>query len=330
MKCLFLNIYYEDFLREHYRKNKIDHLEYMEQWDSIQGSLFGDSDFYSFNLEKLGWQAHDLITNCKQLQKRWAVENDYHGGHPVWVEQIIRYKPDVVYSQGLWLINDKTHPMIRESCKLIVGHVGSQLDNFYTDKYDLIFRNVPNYVNEFHKAGVESHYMPMAFDMRVWSWVKGNQRIYPVTFVGNITAGHQRRKDVLAKLRQKYNGHVFREWIGELWGMDMFKVLSQSYITINCNIDFCQPNVGNMRIFEGTGCGAAMVTDYGDNIHELFAEDEISVYKNPDEAVECVDFLLANFEIREAKAQAGQKRTFKDHTYENRMSEMADIFESMI
>ncbi|GAF69137.1 unnamed protein product, partial [marine sediment metagenome] len=68
MKCLFLNVYYDSFMRSHYAKNDIALLPYMEQWQSVQDAMFGDADIYSRALAKQGWQTHDLITNCAPLQ----------------------------------------------------------------------------------------------------------------------------------------------------------------------------------------------------------------------------------------------------------------------
>ena len=100
MKILFLNVYYENFLNSHYAKNDIKHLEYKEQWDSVQSAMFGDSDIYSRAMSKQGWLTHDLITNCKPLQEQWAKENDYTGSEPIWFEQIRKYKPMSYFLMG--------------------------------------------------------------------------------------------------------------------------------------------------------------------------------------------------------------------------------------
>jgi len=322
-----LNVYYENFLRDHYSKNKIAHLEYMEQWDSIQSTKFGDSDFYSFNLEKQGWMAHDLITNCGPLQKAWANENDYKGDHPVWVEQIIRYKPDVVYSQAPWLINQETYPMIKDHCKLIVGFVGSLLENFATPHYDLFFTGVPSYVGKFHDAGVNAQYLPLAFDDRVWEKVENEPKLYGVTFVGQLTGAHSRRQKVVDAVSKVCD---LRVWAGEAWGMDMYRILAQSLITINCHIDHAPPYVGNMRMFEATGCGACLVTDNGVNLQELFHVDEVLNYDSPEEAAATVEHYLNFPKLAGLIAKQGQRRTLAEHTYENRMEKVSGILERLL
>jgi len=200
MKILFLNIYYENFLRSHYKKNKIAHLEYMEQWDSVQRAMFGDSDIYSRAIAKQGWLTHDLITNCKPLQKQWAKENDYIGSDPIWFEQIRKYKPDVVFSHGLWLINDTSYPIIKDYCQLIVGKVGSKLSTFATDKYDVIFTAVVPYVDKFREVGVKAYFLRLGLDALVLERIGKKERDIPISFVGQLIADHARRKELLTIL----------------------------------------------------------------------------------------------------------------------------------
>lgn len=324
MKCLFLNTYYENFLKDHYSKNKIEHLEYMEQWDSIQSTKFGDSDFYSFSLEKQGWMAHDLITNCNPLQKAWAKENDYNGGDPIWVEQIRHYKPDVVYTQGTWLINDETYPLIKPYCKVIAGQTSTQCDNFYTDKFDVIFTAVPSYVDEFRKVGVNSYYLALAFDDRI---TFNEPKIYGVTFVGQLSGTHSKRKKVINAVSKVCDLKV---WAGEKWGMDMYRIMAQSLITINCHIDHAPPYVGNMRMFEATGCGACLVTDNGINMQELFHVDEVLAYDTPEEAAATVEHYLNFPKLAGLIAKQGQRRTLKEHTYEKRMEKVDGILRDLL
>ena len=327
MKIIFLNIYYEQFLKSHYKKNEIAHLSYLEQWESIQGTMFGDSDFYSRGMSAQGWQTHDIITNCKPLQMRWAKENDYSQNSPIWVQQVRKYKPDVVYTQGLWLINNETHAAIKNYCGLIVGQVGSILENFGSDYYDLIFTSHPEYPEKFREAGVESHYLPLAFDPRVWEKVKGQERDIPISFVGQLTGGHSRRKEVLDALIKEFD---VQQFIGNKWGLDMFDILARSYITINCSHDYVHPYGGNMRLFEATGCGALTLTENFKNLPDFYDLHEVITYKDPDQAIRRVKWALKHRDEGELLAENGQKRTLKDHTYDKRMGFVAEILEGML
>ena len=327
MKIIFLNIYYEAFLRSHYEKNDIADLSYLEQWESIQGTMFGDSDFYSRGMSKQGWETHDLITNCKPLQMQWAKENEYSQGSPIWVQQIRKYQPDVVYAQALWLMNDETHSRIKDSCKLIVGQVGSALENFATDKYDAVFTAIVPYVDRFREAGVPAYYLPLAFEPRVLEKLGEPKRDIPLSFVGQLNDSHARRKEVLTALSKHFD---VQQFVGKKWGVDMFEIMARSYIAINCNIDVETDYVGNMRLYESTGCGALTLTDDGINLGELFEDDELLKYRDPEEAVELVHHYLENRKEGELIAAKGQKRTLADHTYEQRMAIVANVLEKML
>ena len=70
---LFINTYYPLFLDDHYRRNPdLSSSSYGDQKDALEGSCFGDSDFYSRGFGQAGWKADDLIVNCLPLQQAWA------------------------------------------------------------------------------------------------------------------------------------------------------------------------------------------------------------------------------------------------------------------
>ncbi|HEX7767647.1 MAG TPA: class I SAM-dependent methyltransferase, partial [Nitrospira sp.] len=70
--CVFLNTYYPGFLEEHYRRRPdLARTSYSVQHRALQQASFGDSDFYSSGLCEAGWQASDLIINCRPLQQQW-------------------------------------------------------------------------------------------------------------------------------------------------------------------------------------------------------------------------------------------------------------------
>ena len=55
---------------------------------------------------------------------------------------------------------------------------------------------------------------------------------------------------------------------GEAWGLGMYRVLSSSLLTFNKHTDDPPGISGNMRLFEATGVGTALVTEYTENLHK--------------------------------------------------------------
>jgi spore maturation protein CgeB len=105
----------------------------------------------------------------------------------------------------------------------------------------------------------------------------------------------------------------------------MYQILHGSKVTVNHHGDVA-PYANNMRLFEATGVGALLVTDWKVNLHEMFEPGrEVVAYRNPEECVELVQYYLEHDEEREAIARAGQERTLREHTYYHRMQELVEI-----
>lgn len=84
-----------------------------------------------------------------------------------------------------------------------------------------------------------------------------------------------------------------------------------------------------MRLFEATGIGTCLVTDWKENLIELFApEKEVVTYRSAGECVEKVKWLLANPQERQAIARAGQQRTLADHNFARRAEQLDGIIKS--
>ena len=99
-----------------------------------------------------------------------------------------------------------------------------------------------------------------------------------------------------------------------------------SKITINRHIDVAENYANNMRLYEATGCGALLVTDYKDNLSELFVPDqEVVTYRSVEEAVDKIKYYLSHEDERSKIAKAGKERTLSEHTYYNRMCQLKEI-----
>ena len=106
----------------------------------------------------------------------------------------------------------------------------------------------------------------------------------------------------------------------------MYEVLSRSKISLNRHINVAKNYANNMRLYEATGMGSLLLTDYKDNLNNLFEIDrEIISYKCKEEALEKVKYLINNPRKIYEISLAGQKRTLKEHTYKIRMDELIEI-----
>lgn len=345
--CLFVNTFYPGFLNDRYGKRPaLATASYREQLDALQRECFGDSDFYSEGLKKQGWLAEDLIVNATQLQTAWAKEHGFPGsGLAVAVEQIRRARPDVVYLQDLSLASKTFIEAIREFTTLIVAQIASPLPDVHYQGIDLVVSSFPHFVKRFRAAGITACYQPLAFDPRVLQRTPEAPRDIPVSFVGGISPSHGKGLETLERIAAAVNvdfwGYGARELApgspiaarhhGEAWGRDMFSLLRRSRITLNRHIDVAEDAANNMRLFEATGCGALLITDYKENLGELFEiGKEVVAYRSPEECVALVQYYLAHPEEAEAIAKAGQERTLRDHCYDLRMAQTSEMLQRQI
>lgn len=116
-----------------------------------------------------------------------------------------------------------------------------------------------------------------------------------------------------------------------LFGIDMYRKLCGSQVTLNSHIDISAQYASNMRLYEATGVGSCLLTDWKPNLPELFEPDiEVVTYRSVEEAVEKVRYLLANEDERHKIATAGQRRTLRSHTFDIRAQQLSDLIQKYI
>ncbi len=343
--CVFINTYYEAFLTQHYTSHpQLARLPYQKQQGSLQTTCFGDSDFYSCGLRKAGWEAVDLIVNCQPLQDSWAkVRGIVNGAHliAVAIEQIRELKPQVLYLQDLGIGTQEFIAAARPHVDLIVGQIASPIPSHaHLDGFDLLISSFPHFVETFRRQGRMAYYQPLAFDPKVLERLGNHRRDHALTFVGGVSPDHKGRYELLTALAKSLPIHFWgygtqalgqqgveaSRLHGDVWGLDMFTVLAESTITLNHHIDVAQSSTNNMRLFEATGCGALLVTDYKDNLNDLFEiGGEVVAYRSITECADLIAYYLNHHDEAAAIAKRGQARTLRDHTYEARMRHTAEL-----
>jgi len=108
-----------------------------------------------------------------------------------------------------------------------------------------------------------------------------------------------------------------------LYGVEMFTAMRDHAVTLNTHIDMAQTEAGNCRLFEATGVGGCLLTDWKSNLKEMFEPDrEVSVYHSHDECLEKARWLLGHLGERDALARAGQARVLREHTFAHRALEL--------
>ena len=366
MRFLHVSTDYRDFLASLYAQYPgLGMRPYEEQARVRAESLFSLADFYSSNLRKLGHEAWDVDVNNEFMQKAWGRQQGLKlNGHgrwefrlrrgivpwvsrvnDAWFYDILRaqikfYKPDVLISQWIYLDPAFLREM-KPHVRLLVGSHASPLRGEWDlSAYDLILSVVDNFVDYFRSHGVKSELLRFGFEPAVLARFNGSPRSIPVSFVGNLFRDHHSRRVWLDRVCQEVPVQVWAPSVSEMpdtspvgrchrgpaWGVKMFEIMHTSRMTLNHHIDVAEGYAGNVRLFEATGCGSLLITDWKKNLHEIFEPGkEVVAYRTNDECVEMIQYYLEHDAEREAISRAGQQRTLQDHTYHNRMQELVDI-----
>jgi spore maturation protein CgeB len=95
---------------------------------------------------------------------------------------------------------------------------------------------------------------------------------------------------------------------------------------LNTHIDASAHSASNMRLYEATGVGSCLLTDWKNNLADLFEPGtEVVTYRSAAECIDKARYLLAHDEQRQRIAAAGQARTLRDHTVAQRVAQLHDL-----
>jgi spore maturation protein CgeB len=373
VKILLVDHYYPAFARQWYRAHPgLAAASYAAQRQSFESAMFGGTAFEVAALRALGHEATVSIINTRPAQQAWAHE---HGvdllpdwrwpvrlrrGFVPWprssvdrrwigqalLAQVRHLQPDVVHVQCMDSIDTAVLPEIRSMVRLVVGQIAAPLPlRRATAGYDLVVSSLPNFVERFRAAGLDSAWLPLAFEPAVLAAIGPRTRDIGVSFVGSIQRSHGSRAELLDAIAGEIRLDVWtpdaaglprssplrRHAHGEVWGADMYRVLASSRITLNTHIDVAEGYANNLRLYEATGMGALLITDRKVNLDELFdVGREVVAFSDAEDCVAKVRYYVDHPDEAAAIAAAGQARTLRDHTWLDRMARLVAMYEARL
>ncbi|WP_334156903.1 CgeB family protein [Oryzomicrobium sp.] len=259
------------------------------------------------------------------------------------VAQIRALRPDVLYCQDLWFLPPTALVGLKPYVGIIAGQVASPLPPPpYLRAFDLITTSFPHFVPRLRAMGISSEYFRISFEPRVLELLGAVEQDIEASFVGGISRHHGNALPMLERLADECGIDFFgygagqlprrsairRRHHGEVWGVDMYRALARSRLTLNRHINVAENYANNMRLYEATGVGAMLLTDKKDNLGELFEiGKEVVAYSSIEEAIELIGHYRAHPDEARAIALAGQARTLAEHTYLRRMEELGPMLE---
>lgn len=118
---------------------------------------------------------------------------------------------------------------------------------------------------------------------------------------------------------------------GARFGMEMYRTLARSRATLNTHLDEVGDSIGNIRMFEATGVGACMLTDWKSDLGDYFdIDDEVVAYRSTAEAIDKGRWLAANPIDCERIGLAAQKRVLRCHSYATRAASLDGYFRELV
>jgi len=281
--------------------------------------------------------------------------NEYNWFHEILLEQIRTFQPDVLVVFPTTLLRPgfiKEVRMVfpRLQCAVAWDGVGAHSE-VLVEEYDVILSCLDHTTSYYRRRGKRAATLITGFDTGIADELRASTLQYNTVFIGSMSMAPyyvDRFRLLLEISRQREislwmsNYPDWQPWsrpqLGllrrfqwrrfcEIWelgkrncgarfGRDMFSALGQARICLNQHADFGGGHsAGNRRLWEATGMGTCLLTDWQPNLHEIFKiDEEVVTYRSTYECIEKMDYLLAHEDKRKAIAEAGMKRTHRDYS----------------
>jgi spore maturation protein CgeB len=361
MKLLQLGSAYPLYLNNIYHENPgMETKSYHEQKKIIEDDSFGVlSNPWAYSMKPLGYEVDQIIANCMPLQKAWVTENgvkinvNQNWKLDIARTQVLTLKPDILFAYDYSLFNYQWLHELKQCCgsiKVVLGWCSSIIqDESVFKAYDAVLTSDKGLAQRFKSNGHKSEQIKAAFDEQILKKISlGSPPNIDISFVGSLMKGHGfhgERIDTLKSMRQELDIQVYTNDYKNLseeiilgknihngiFGVKMYQLLHDSKVTFNCQIDIAGSFSGNMRMFEATGVGPCLMTDWKEDLAEYFEPDtEVVVYRTKEECIEKAKWLLKHPQECEEIAKAGQRKTLSTHTYNLRANQLDMIIKNLL
>ena len=285
------------------------------------------------------------LKSCARPLLRQRMKQEDSWLYEILSAQIKHDRPDVILNQDMRGVSATFLSEMKPHYRVLVGQHAATL--FTMDSsfqcYDLMISSFPPMVEFFRRQGFSASLNRLGFDPRILTRLPLSQQKFEVALVGSFSDVHSSRVAFLNDLYTKLDrAEIIKIWaptvdhlppaspirgqyMGSAWGYQMYEILNASKMTLNHHGDVL-PYANNMRLFESTGIGTLLLTDWKENLLEMFEPGkEVVTYRTPEECVEKIQYYLTHEAERQTIASAGQARTLRDHTYQHRLQEFVGL-----
>ncbi len=360
MKILFLFKYHQRQI-EHIesRAQKLQLTTYQERLDFVASTNVHFFLTLIAYFKRLGHSAEIYSPNFKFLQSKWAEENnivlDNNWQYSLPKEQIKKFGPDILFiSSNFDYFGDfvkDVRPYVKKVCAWISCPFEKDL---YLGNIDHVFTLFQPHYDYFKSKNISATLTRAGFDPLELKELSFEKK-YEVTFIGGIGKFHKIREKYLRAIARKtplkiwgygfvndnpvknaikkflVGSAILKAYQGESWGKEMLQIHAGSKICFNIHGDIAAGHFVNMRMFEVTGVGSLLLTEYNPEITDIFIPDkEIVCYNCIEEAIEKINYYLSHDDERQKIAMAGQEKCLKNYSYEPLALEYIKEFQKLL
>lgn len=284
--------------------------------------LVGNSELKKF-LENVGY---NVYTTSFENSSDFRIET-----YNFKLEDICKeYKIDVLLQVETLGKREIIFDLCRINCLKIYFSIDVHLNYYWQKKYSenfhIFISSQKNFFNIHKKTGQVSYWLPWGINPSVIKdFVPFHKREHDIAFVGLIDNNRIKRKNIVDLIRERYNVFIAGDKITDRISFEkMLSVYRNSKIVINESINY----EVNFRYFEATSTGAILFTEKIDNgENELFIEDKEFITFSQESLFDKLDRIISSVNEFEHIGYEGYKRTFDEHTLQNRAEKIKKIIE---
>lgn len=355
MKFLKVNINYKEMLGDFFRKYpNINDMDY----DDIIKCYFKEAYWPSQGLEKAlsnkyQWKCNSIIFTLEESAQndifftKWCEKHNFKNVKQNRFDnlllQILYYKPDIIYFHEIWFYELDFFIKLRFLLKniIIMGWDCAPRTscNMYRLRYtDKVFTCSKHKEEQFLEHGINSLLVGHFFDKDMLKTLPVSKKEYDIVFAGTLDMSTcdgrvHLLKELISqginlKIFGKTNDPDLQPFCCEpVFGNEFLNVLHRAKIVLNLHVTDDIKYSGNIRMYEATGVGSLLLTDYKEDMKSKFVlNEEVITYTSVNDLIQKIRYYLQNEKIREIIALNGQKRTLNDYTYDS----FADIIYKQI
>jgi cephalosporin hydroxylase len=360
MKFLQIHTFYGQYLTEFYQSHsQLQSATFEQQIYALIRDGFSGGHMFAPYLGKLGYEAHLVIANCMQAQLQWLKEKGITDidRQNIWMEiarqQVDTIKPEILYLGDPITFDSQFVRSLNWKPTLIIGWRAAIIPQSVDwTEFDLILSSHEPSRRKALEIGAKATepFIP-GFPGFLAEVVKDEPKEWDVVFSGQVSPEHTKRLQVLQEVasvplegRGKFSvgyylsaspealpNSVQRYNRGVCWGEQMYRTLKRGKIALNVHIDLASGGAQNMRMFEATGVGSFLLTDYSSDMQQYFEPGvEIETFQDVGELLNKVDYYLEHEDEREEIARRGQERCLRDYSMSQRVIEFDRLIQKYL